>query len=267
MKRKSFPLSAGGTLPDFPMVVLVNGQSASASEIVAGALQENHRAKVLGTRTFGKGSVQEVRDLDFNRGTLKYTTALYYMPSGRNINRSDDSTIWGVDPDPGMVVPVTDEQFIEMFRARRENDVIRAENGNAGCKNVQWIRDELKDEQLARATEVLAACVSNGSWPAVSEEESTTVAFDLELSRTLRHRAELMEALNEIEGRIHELQKLAEKAGRAPLLPPDIDLTNGTIVVRDKLGNVVGSFLIEGGDVETALDALEVSPIDQEPGK
>ena len=93
-----------GTLPYFPMVVISNETSASASEILAGALQDNDRAKILGERSYGKGSVQQVRPLPDKLGTLKLTTAYYYMPDGRNIHRKTDSTIWGVDPDEGYYV-------------------------------------------------------------------------------------------------------------------------------------------------------------------
>lgn len=87
-----------GTLPDFPMVVLVNELSASASEVLAGALADHRRAVVVGSRTFGKGSVQEVITMS-DQAELKLTTAHYYLPSGRLVHRERDSKDWGVLPD------------------------------------------------------------------------------------------------------------------------------------------------------------------------
>jgi carboxyl-terminal processing protease len=86
------------TLPHFPMAVLVNEHSASASEIVAGSLKDNKRALVVGTRTYGKGSVQELIPLDGNKGELKLTVAYYYLPSGRLVHKKKDATDWGVEP-------------------------------------------------------------------------------------------------------------------------------------------------------------------------
>lgn len=83
---------------EFPMVVLVNDQSASASEIVSGSLKDNHRALIVGTRTFGKGSVQELIQLEGNQGELKLTVAYYYLPSGRLVHKKPGSTSWGVEP-------------------------------------------------------------------------------------------------------------------------------------------------------------------------
>lgn len=86
--------------PDLPVVVLINGGSASAAEIVAGALQDHGRAVVMGTRSFGKGSVQSVLPLDGDRA-IKLTTSLYYTPDGRSIQAQ------GIEPDI-----VVEEAFI-----------------------------------------------------------------------------------------------------------------------------------------------------------
>ena len=93
----------GDLIRGTPMVVLINGASASASEIVAGALQDNRRATLVGTRTFGKGSVQSILPLDGARGALRLTTALYYTPSGTSIQGH------GVAPDRMVPLP-KDEQ-------------------------------------------------------------------------------------------------------------------------------------------------------------
>ena len=104
----AFDASGNGDLiPNTPIVVLINGASASASEIVAGALQDRHRAKIMGTQSFGKGSVQTIIPLN-GHGALRLTTALYYTPGGRSIQGQ------GITPDVVVEAP-KDQQVAGAF--------------------------------------------------------------------------------------------------------------------------------------------------------
>jgi carboxyl-terminal processing protease len=99
--RREFRTRDAATHPDYPVVVLVNHASASASEIVAGALQDWHRALLVGENTFGKGSVQQLMKVKATgeKSTLRLTIAKYYLPSGRCIHRDEKTGKGGVDPD------------------------------------------------------------------------------------------------------------------------------------------------------------------------
>lgn len=262
----TFRARAQGTLPEFPMIILVNSGSASASEIVAGALQEAGRAKVLGTRTFGKGSVQEVRELPFDQGTLKYTAAHYHLASGRNLNRLPDSEVWGVDPDPGFVLPIEDNAYRDMVLARREFEIIReADDDIPSCIDAQWTREHLLDDQLAAAIEALSSRVRGEPWPQPGgDSDPGLVAFNQELRRAADERARLLERLGTLEKRIGELQDLSVTAGGEPLLPDDVDLQSGTITLRDRYGNVVGEYRIDAGDMNLALQSLRLTRIEEE---
>ena len=117
----------GDRLKDVPMVVLINGASASASEIVAGALQDRHRATLLGTKSFGKGSVQTIIPLD-GHGALRLTTARYYTPSGRSIQAE------GIVPDKVVMPPKN--QVSAQAEILHEADLRGAlENGTAASSN------------------------------------------------------------------------------------------------------------------------------------
>jgi carboxyl-terminal processing protease len=111
-----------------PMVILINKNSASASEIVSAALQDNKRAIIIGERSYGKGSVQKILKLTKEPVTaLKLTTDSYWRPSGVNIHRHPDfkdTDEWGVKPNPGYEVIVKDEERLEYLRHRRNQDII-----------------------------------------------------------------------------------------------------------------------------------------------
>ncbi len=119
---------------NIPMVVLVNRYSASASEIVAACLQDNKRALIAGERTWGKGSVQNVIELEDGASALKLTTASYRRPSGKNIHRfndSDENGQWGVIPDEGYELKLDGTELANLMQDRRERDIVRPRSATA----------------------------------------------------------------------------------------------------------------------------------------
>src|SRR5262249_34765112 len=117
-----------GSYTTFPMVCLVNGYSASGSEIVAAALQDHNRAMVLGTRSYGKGSVQTIIPFPETGGKLKLTTATFWRPSGQNLNKAstkgrpeDD---WGVKPDKGFEVKLPPKELFDLQEYLKDGEVI-----------------------------------------------------------------------------------------------------------------------------------------------
>ena len=150
--RSEFKAKPGDQLAGVPLVVLVNGGSASASEIVAGALQDQHRAIVVGNRTFGKGSVQTVLPLSKDRA-LKLTTARYYTPNGRSIQAE------GIEPD--ISVDVVTRLEVREDQQVREADLPRhLDNENGEHKSSEKPRSlAQEDYALAQALSVLKGVV------------------------------------------------------------------------------------------------------------
>jgi carboxyl-terminal processing protease len=123
---KTYFAQADAAFEDVPMVVMINQNSASASEIVSAALQDHHRALVVGQRSYGKGSVQNIIDLQDGNSVLKLTVASYYRPSGENIHRfrnAKPADKWGVSPDKGLEVKLAPNDYFNWFVGRRDRDL------------------------------------------------------------------------------------------------------------------------------------------------
>ena len=160
-ESRRFNAKAGDITDGLPIVVMVNGGSASASEIVAGALQDHRRAIVLGTRTFGKGSVQTIIPLSGN-GAIRLTTARYYTPSGRSIQAK------GIEPD--ILVEQAKVEKITRPGVKREED-LRGRLDNPSDNQVKPDTEQLvketdkppEDYQLLRALDLLRGIALYGA--------------------------------------------------------------------------------------------------------
>lgn len=138
------------------MAILVNRYSASASEIVSACLQDHKRAIVVGERTWGKGSVQNIVELEDGASALKLTTAGYLRPSGDNIHRFNDAEKdddWGVIPNDGFEVKLPGAEMRQVHDRRREKDIVRKENGKPDDGDGQEI--DFVDRQLQKGLEYL----------------------------------------------------------------------------------------------------------------
>jgi carboxyl-terminal processing protease len=259
---------ARGTLPEFPVAILINGASASASEIVAGALSENGRAVVVGTRSFGKGSVQSVHVLPSGRGQLKVTEQRYYLPSGRMLHRSDDSLTWGVDPTDGFYLPLTDEETLAMMRIRRERDIIGQSRSDPGqWADAQWIEATMKDQQLAAALRAVQLRIDSGEWQPTGAPlpESEALAAQ-DLARAVLIRDRMVREVGRLERRIEALEQVAGPVTESePLWPEDANIEGGQVHIYDDAGNLIATLSITGPDLEQLLrESGSVAPIGEE---
>ena len=162
-RQRNKPDHAFKSHTDFPMVCLINGASASASEILSACLQDHNRALIMGERSFGKGSVQNVQDLKddeqgIDLGEMKLTTATFWRPNGKNLNKSStkgtDEEDWGVRPDRNGLVKITAAEQAQLGDRLREWSNIP--NREAKVKDPEKKEDkDFKDRQLEAAVDYL----------------------------------------------------------------------------------------------------------------
>ncbi len=151
--RQRLDVPGKAEFADLPLVVLVNEHSASASEILAGALQDHNRALILGERTFGKGSVQRVLPISEN-ARLKLTTALYYLPNGSSPHKKPDAETWGVMPDAQ--VKLSPKEVSRILKRQREAAIIHNEKTSGKMvdtderkKQLDALKEDTRDEDAS----------------------------------------------------------------------------------------------------------------------
>ncbi|MGA2266206.1 MAG: S41 family peptidase [Phycisphaerae bacterium] len=150
-RRQEINATPSGKYLNGDLVVLINPVSASAAEIVSGALKDWHRGVILGQRSYGKGSVQNVIPIRRGRAALKLTTAYYYLPSGRLLHRRPGQKDWGVDPD--IEVRMTPKQTRQWLELRQRTDLLQDVDPNELHSDLARQYDA--DNQLAAAVLLL----------------------------------------------------------------------------------------------------------------
>jgi len=166
-ETRRFNSRAGDLTDGKPLIVLINGGSASASEIVAGALQDHRRATVVGTRSFGKGSVQTIIPLGEN-GALRLTTALYYTPSGKSIQGT------GIEPDILVEQPLPEElqgRVAQTGESSLPGHIQGEDETDEGSGSIAYVPPDPEDDiQLAEAMGLLRGDVKHAAFPPNPDE-------------------------------------------------------------------------------------------------
>ena len=198
-------------LPELPLVLVINEQTASAAEIVAGALRDHHRAVVVGTRTFGKGSVQALLKLD-EGGLLKVTTAYHYLPSGRNIQKRPGDKTWGVDPTDGYYVPLSSAQTDALAKNRLDRSLLglKKEEQPPGPARItpKTLEEHFADPQLAAALRTMVARLTGGEFLPVGKSANFMQGHAPRLDELRQQREQLVQQINQLDRDLADLHRL-----------------------------------------------------------
>ncbi len=143
--------------PSVPIVILIDRNSASASEIVAACLQDHNRAIIIGERSYGKGTVQNLITLEPNVSAIKLTTASYWRPSGKNIDRESSeqnaNKEWGVTPDPAFEIEMSEREVFENYRRRHLRDLQGIHEANGYVSKSLALSQPVANEQNTTVSE------------------------------------------------------------------------------------------------------------------
>jgi carboxyl-terminal processing protease len=199
--QQTFAADGKNWLGDFPVVILVNGATASSGEMIAGVLQDRGRAVLVGDRTFGKGTIQGLFPIDGGE-TLKVTVAEMYLPSGRRLQRVAGDAKSGVDPNDGFYVPLS---------AADQDAAKAARQGIADGKQTapttltpEWIEKTLADPQMASALKTLSAKAAGGDFVKVGQPLTALIAH---YENVWRERERLLIQVKQLDRQLGEAAK------------------------------------------------------------
>jgi carboxyl-terminal processing protease len=234
--QKKYYAASGGQICSIPIVVLIDGDSASASEIVAAALQDYGRVVIVGGRSFGKGVVQEIHDLPANSGTYQLTGVSYWRPSNRNIHRTENATKsdeWGVVPDFECKLELRRwrSQAIDFIRTRRANVICEDREAYLKSsieeieKDINKLRNEINE---AIKTEKSKDDKKNTETPEVVDKNESVAVDENIIEEKAEKKVDggdkkVAEADVDDEEENENFDKIFKLQGNAPYYDPQLD--------------------------------------------
>jgi len=203
-ETKVFKADGDGPLVGLPLVVLIDQGTASAAELLAGALSEQAGAALVGTQTYGKGSIQELASLGEGLGGVRLTIGEYRLPSGREVQRQPGKADWGVNPAEGNYVPLDSDQLAKMStRFMEETDPPKGETRTRA--NLE--RDSA-DPQLLAGLQAMDGRLRDGKFPAVGKPLPTSESLASQRREELDDRREkLLQQLKQLNEELSQLDK------------------------------------------------------------